>query len=321
MTGVGGRDRDAALGRSLRALDVPEHRPGFWDELDESLALGSNAGPGSSPAPRVGLVPPVGRRRRRLLVPAAGAVALGSVLTAALLARPSTTVQVRQAPPAATAATAAPAPTPTADPSAPEQVAREWVRAVGAGDFERAWALTAPQSQAAVGGFEEFAGDAPELTERWGEWGAPEVRASATGRVASSASSAGAPAGASELAVVALERGDGRAEAVVLRSDAGGTRVEPFLDVAQATFRPEPGSRIDAAQPVELELSVQPDTVTVLVDGREVPSPTPVPTGVGTSVVSFVLPPPQTPGPRHVVVLAVVGGDAEAFATSYDPQP
>ncbi|MFP5375517.1 MAG: hypothetical protein ACLGIO_01880, partial [Acidimicrobiia bacterium] len=31
-------DRDRDLGAALRALPTPEHRPGFWEELEERLA-------------------------------------------------------------------------------------------------------------------------------------------------------------------------------------------------------------------------------------------------------------------------------------------
>lgn len=53
-----------------------------------------------------------------------------------------------------------------------------WVNALHASDYELAWDLMAPSSQAALGGFELFESFGSEMTEGWGSWAeATEVSA------------------------------------------------------------------------------------------------------------------------------------------------
>jgi hypothetical protein len=83
-------------------------------------------------------------------------------------------------PPAATSTTAAATTTPTtassttaasADLSADALAAfEEWVGALHAGDYEGAWGLMAPSSQAALGSYELFESWGSEMTEGWGAW-------------------------------------------------------------------------------------------------------------------------------------------------------
>lgn len=49
---------------------------------------------------------------------------------------------------------------------------REWTGALAAADYERAWRLMAPTSQAALGSYEFFVGLGSEMTEGWGSWAA-----------------------------------------------------------------------------------------------------------------------------------------------------
>jgi hypothetical protein len=49
---------------------------------------------------------------------------------------------------------------------------REWTGALAAADYERAWRLMAPSSQAALGSYEFFASLGSEMTEGWGSWAA-----------------------------------------------------------------------------------------------------------------------------------------------------
>ncbi len=44
-------ERDDALGAALRGLPVPDHAPGFWDELERRLAE-DDPGPGPRRPPR-----------------------------------------------------------------------------------------------------------------------------------------------------------------------------------------------------------------------------------------------------------------------------
>ncbi|MPY95533.1 MAG: hypothetical protein GEV08_21490 [Acidimicrobiia bacterium] len=55
-----GPARDQALGAALRALEVPRHRPGFWDRLDARLREAGPAAPGAHGAPGAGSAPVAG---------------------------------------------------------------------------------------------------------------------------------------------------------------------------------------------------------------------------------------------------------------------
>lgn len=98
-------DRDLELGTALRALPTPEHRPGFWEELDDQLAL-------QPPRPDRRWGRPTRRFHRRPfpgLLAMAAAVALVVAAAAALVPdREPGDTRVVTDPPAST--TTAPAP-------------------------------------------------------------------------------------------------------------------------------------------------------------------------------------------------------------------
>ena len=68
-------DRDERLGAALRSLPVPDHAPGFWDDLADRLA-----GEDASPVVRLG---DERRARRRLFVPVGAAAAVVATLLGA----------------------------------------------------------------------------------------------------------------------------------------------------------------------------------------------------------------------------------------------
>jgi hypothetical protein len=91
---------------------------------------------------------------------------------------PTTTHVVATTGSAATTITT-PAPTstttPEETPSLEQQTLaafREWTGALAEADYERAWMLMAPTSQAALGSYEFFLSLGSELTEGWGSWAA-----------------------------------------------------------------------------------------------------------------------------------------------------
>lgn len=174
-------DRDLVVARALRAIDVPEHGPGFWDGLDRRLQ-----GPVEAPAaegagdlaPLVAEPPPAPRRERvaRMLVVAAAIVLV--VATAALSAR-NHAPRARVGPPAT-----APAPsttTTTSPPSPEESAVLQFLDALGAGDVAGAAARLGPRSEAYL---EATTGSVPTFLagarDGYGAWATAQDRTTRT---------------------------------------------------------------------------------------------------------------------------------------------
>lgn len=146
---------DAVVARALRSITVPDHGPGFWDELAERIA-------GAPPVAGVHRLEPT-RAARPLRVPAVAAVLAAVVGLAGLLAtrdgghdpggvadRATTTTETRDS-----ATTAAPTTTTTTagqPVESPEEAVLAWIDAVADGDVDAAAARTGPRTRGAIEG-------------------------------------------------------------------------------------------------------------------------------------------------------------------------
>jgi hypothetical protein len=202
-------ERDPVVARALHDLPVPDHGPGFWEDLDRRLA---DEEPETAPPPAdlrvvtselpaLQLLAPAptasaGHRARFLAV--AAAIALVAVGTGVLLRggggppaeQAATTVPLGSAP-GAGSRPAPPPPVPAAsttvaDPpqvratvATPDGAVLAWVHALGSGDTETAAALLGPSSRRYI----ESLGTDPErfsfdFQEGFGAWaGAPDLAA------------------------------------------------------------------------------------------------------------------------------------------------
>lgn len=168
---------DPVVARALRELPVPDHRPGFWSDLDERLRAEEPAPPAdqrvsTSELPAVSVLrpePAAASPARRLRFLAAAAVLALAVLTAGLVLRGDDTDGGRDL--AATTTTTATSPAP-AEATAATAVL-DWVQALGAGDLDAAAALLGPASVRHL----EATGSDPMVyvgvaAEGYGAWGA-----------------------------------------------------------------------------------------------------------------------------------------------------
>ncbi|MCP3995825.1 MAG: L,D-transpeptidase [bacterium] len=109
-----------------------------------------------------------------LILTSCGTVGSGEASTADLTIEPEPASGVVSTQPNVATTTAGSTTTMEMDPL--EQMTldafREWTGALAAGDYERAWRLMAPSSQAALGSYEFFASLGSEMTEGWGSWAA-----------------------------------------------------------------------------------------------------------------------------------------------------
>lgn len=175
MSGFSSETGDAVVARALRSIAVPDHGPGFWDELAERIA-------GAPAVAGVHRLEPA-RAGRPLRVLAVAAVLAAVVGLAGLLATRNGGDEPSGVADPATTTTESPT---TDDPEtttsvadreveSPEQAVRRWVDAVGRGDIEAAAARTGPRTRAAV---EDRGGDLEQyLTvaqEGFGAWAAVE---------------------------------------------------------------------------------------------------------------------------------------------------
>jgi hypothetical protein len=143
---------DAVVAGALRSIAVPDHGPGFWDELADRIA-------GAPPVAGVHRLEPA-RAGRPLRVLAAAAVLAAVVGLAGLLATrnggdepsgiadPATTTTE-------TSTTDAPETTTTVagrEVESPDEAVLRWVEALGRGDVDAAAARTGPRTRAAIEG-------------------------------------------------------------------------------------------------------------------------------------------------------------------------
>ncbi len=261
-----GDERDPVVARALGTLEVPDHRPGFWDDLEAALVRsgaddpqvgGSEAEDGTAadvvplaPRPTTRDAAAVRTSRRRLLaVAAAGLALVGAV---GLLTRGAdeqrSGLDVADVPGEGTPTDPAPdgqASTPAAEQAA--AVVDEWLTALARGDGDRARGLLAPASAPVT---DDAAWDdlLSGLTEGAGAF---------------------APGGAVQdrtAAVVSLS-GSGRPDAHVVTVSGTVTREGVVEDAAHAvvTLATPDGPRIslDLGTTLSLEPAMDPFEVTV----------------------------------------------------------
>jgi hypothetical protein len=146
--------RDPLVERALRRLPVPEHAPGFWDELE--ARLGTNpvpspiAGDSSVAAPDPYLEKAWDHRPARTLMGAVAALAAAVVLVAAVVvAGRASHPEGRTQRPAAPGSTAPTTATTALDPAAQGAVdaVRTFLDALGHGDRKTAAGLLGPRSE------------------------------------------------------------------------------------------------------------------------------------------------------------------------------
>jgi hypothetical protein len=218
--GPGGRDeRDQLVARALHDLPVPDHRPGFWDDLEASVAATvDEPAPAVSTGPSTGELPAVtaladrpspasstSRRRLPFVFGAAAAVILLVAVGLVLLggdgdddatevaqapevtttAAPDATTTTTTGATAVTTTTAAP-PVMTAA-GEPAEVVATWLDAIGEGDVAAAAALTGPrtaayiQSQDPAATVESFLTESQEALGAWAGSDDREIATTAIG--------------------------------------------------------------------------------------------------------------------------------------------
>lgn len=189
-------DRDVQVAWALQTLPVPDHRHGFWRDIETRLstidAPSAQAAPDASSlwAPgddRESDLPIVAeladhRRHRSAAGLAAALILVVAVIVTLAIGKPSSE-QVRiagpgrpgqEVPPSnATTPTAVPVPTGPSASTTPEAALVDWLTAVGAGDTDTAAALTGPRSTAyvnALTGGAGLEGFLMEAGEGYGAW-------------------------------------------------------------------------------------------------------------------------------------------------------
>ena len=304
-------DRDPVVAQALRDLPVPDHRPGFWDELEQQLVLGSPEPQKSgSRDPRTAddlqlhpALSPIRRnaartnRMRWLAAAALVLVALAAAVTLRTGDRSDPTITAAQ--PSTTTTPATPAP-PTATP---DVVVADWLDAVGDGRIDDAVALTGPRSRARVPSLE---GILQESGEGYGAWAASPDRSFTEIDLTD------------DLTVVVVSgtwTGEGATEDrtdafPVARGDDGRWMIEPWAydisDRPLSIIRPAPGTGLAADATIEVDDRGEGRYLFSLDDGEVVdngPSPVWDPPGDMTS---------QT----HLLVAAYVDGDTFAAAAT-----
>lgn len=149
-----------------------------------------------------------------------------------------------------------------------DDAVRAWVGALAAGDMAKAWALTAPSSQQAVGGRAKFDAMKSELAEGFGRWGrAKDVRA---GVVPLYAASDGSLVSAVVLTgTIAGEQGRA-ARAVPVRTSTRSSLVDPFVDLGEVRIHLQPGDVVqpDPSLTASVPLATAVDHVWFVVDDR-----------------------------------------------------
>jgi hypothetical protein len=204
-------ERDPFVARALRSMPVPDHRPGFWSELEARLAVIHAARSGQQRDPAI---PPMVSdempssldarelplaeprltesrrerrvRQRRVLLRVAAVVLITAAGTALILSRtdernlgpndvPVTTTAVtpKATTVPATTTPVTPAPTTVSEPPArtPQTAVQEFVQAIG-GDSEAAFATLTNESR-------EFLGSPAQLAagfaQEFGPWSSPSA--------------------------------------------------------------------------------------------------------------------------------------------------
>jgi hypothetical protein len=227
-------DQDAARA-ALDRLPTPEHRAGFWDDLDRRLnderrvvVASPRAGDVldlRSLAEHDGIAPR--KARRRMLLPAAAVVLLVGAIAATLLAtREDRHATVTLHPPS-TSTTVATTTTP-ATPAEASATVLQWLERLAAGDMRGAWDLLGPTAREGWGSYDAFAAARSGFAEGMATWLTAANRKIGTATVTSDAAGAFYVVTITGTRQVEGNVEDGVVSIVVREDPAGRLSLEPF---------------------------------------------------------------------------------------------
>jgi hypothetical protein len=342
-------DRDPLVARALRSMPVPDHRPGFWGELEARLALIDDepSGKQHEPAvsPTVSDQPPVGldatelpmaepaqtdsrrerrRRQRRLLLRVAAVSLVIIAGSALLLSRPDDRTREPVDEPNTTTAVIS-APTTLAEPRAqtPAAAVRDFVQTVEH-DSEAAYDMLTNESRDFLGSPDQLTlGFADELSA----WSSPSAVEQKTVMVARSPAETqvavvtytgtleiqGAPQPRTQAYAVLREGGAWR---ISLTATALSSSVGPAIDMINPAVEPALeccgiGGVVAQGEPIRFRAAVTPEIqlVSVAFDGGEALNPAQL--DVTDTVVTAR---PQLDPGQHVVTIAIVLRDGVVYA-------
>ncbi len=343
-------ERDPYVARALRSIPVPDHRPGFWTDLEARLAVIDTRRDGphqhdpmTSPPDATGM--PSGRdgrelpmaeprhtesrrgrrvRQRRLLL----RVAAVSLITAAGLAlflsqRDDRNVGPVDVPAPATAAT--PVPTTVSEPPAtsPESVLQEFVRTIG-DDRDAVFAMLTDESREFLGGAAQLAaGFGPEFSV----WSSPRAveeeavmvaRSPADTRVAvvtytGTVDVQGAPQPRTQAFALVREGGAWR---ISLTASAVSESAGPAIGMISPEVEPAVeccgiGGFVAAGEPIRFRAAVTPQIQLVSVAFDGGEALDPTQLELADAVVTAR---PQLDAGNHVVTIAIVLPDGVVYA-------
>jgi hypothetical protein len=343
-------ERDTFVARALRSMPVPDHRPGFWTELDARLAAfdaerasQQQHDAGNSPTVEesspsrfaVGDLPlaePLATesghqrrdRRRAVLLAVAVVVLVAAAGTALFFNRPDD----RDLPPVdlpdTTTAVTSP-PTTIAEPSGrtPQATVREFAQTIH-GDSEAAFAMLTAESQ-------EFLGDAAQLAagfaQQFSAWSSPGAieqenlmvaRSPAYIRAAvvtytGTVDIEGTMEHRTEAFAVVEEHGEWR---VSLTATAVSSSAGPAIDMISPAVEPELeccgiGGMVAAGEPIRFRAAVAPDSRFVSIAFDGNDPLDPAQLELTDMVVTAH---PQLDTGTHVVTVAIVLPDGVVYA-------
>ena len=256
---------DPVVRAALGLLPIPEHREGFWDDLELALAVDAafdagadrpSAGarvarrlPDTSAAARP-LLPPALRRRSNAALLAVAVAALVVVVVAgqSLLAnrtgsarRPAASAELEALVDRSQPADTAPEPLTGDEERAVAEAVLAWVAAVASGDAAGAWEALGPDAQGRYGTRGAFESEMSSMADAFAPW--------ASGPVGEVVVTPVGVADAVTLAVVTLSS-EGAVEAVPVRLAGDEVAVEPTAAAGLELVVPAAGADTEVAGPL-----------------------------------------------------------------------
>jgi hypothetical protein len=341
-------ERDPVVAHVLRSISVPDHRPGFWTELEARLAevdarrVGQQSDPATSPTASAAVphradgseLPVVEPRQtegwrdrrvrqRRLLLRVAALVLLTGAATVLILSRDDHSLEPGSVPETTTAGTPAPTSTPTPAGETPETAVQEFVRTIGSDD-DAAFAMLTRESREFLGSSAQLAaGFGPDLS-LWSSPGAIEQETTMVPRtpadppievvtLTGTLDVHGAPQPRTQAFALRLEDDAWR---ISLTATAVSASAGPAIEMIIPAVDPALeccgiGGVVADGDPIEFRLAVAAGIrhVNVAFDGGEPLSPAQL--ELSDAVVTAR---PQLAAGTHVVTIAIVLPDGVCYA-------